>query len=230
MADDRIFSEVDEELRSARMSSLWRRFGPWLIGAAVLMVVLVGANEGWRWFKDNQAATSSDQFYSAMQLLDDGDLFAANEALNLTIATGSGEYPALARFTQASILAEEGKIDEAVAAYDALANTGNNTRMRELALLLAASILVDSGDIVGVQTRLAGLLSPDNPYYGSARETLGLTFYKSGDLEAAQIEFAAVVASPITPIELLNRVQLYQAQLQAEGAPIPDELDQFIAQ
>jgi len=225
MTEERIFSEIDEELRSDRMKSFWRRFGPWIIGAAVLVVVIVALNEGWRWYKNDQSARSSDQFYSAIQLLDEGDLFSANVALNETIASGSGQYPLLARFAQASVLAEEGKTDEAVAAYDALANTTNNTRIRELALLLSSSLLIDKGDVLGVQSRLSGLLSPDNPYQGSARETLGLTYYKAGDLQAAQDEFAAIIANPNTSIELVNRVQLYQAQLQSEGAPIPHEDD-----
>ena len=202
MTEERIFSEIDEELRSDRMKSLWRRFGPWIIGAAVLVVLLVAINEGWRWYKNDQAARSSEQFYSAMDLLTGGDLFAANEALNQTIASGSGQYPLLARFAQASILAGEGKIEEAVAAYDALATASTNNRLRELALLLASSLLVDSADIVGIQSRLAGLMAPDNPYQGSARETLGLAYYRAGDLEAAQREFAEVVANPNTPVEL----------------------------
>ncbi len=230
MTEERIFSEIDEELRSERMKSLWRRFGPWVIGAAVLVVVLVGANEGWNWYKNDRAARSSDQFYSAMELLDSGQQEAAMEAFDEIIAGSSGEYPLLARFAKASVLADDGKIDEAVTAYDLLATTAGNNRIRELALLIGASLLVDSGDITGIQTRLAGLMDPGNPYEGSAREILGLAYYETGDLEAAQIEFAKVVANPNTPIELLNRVQLLQAQLQAEGAPIPTEMDLFISQ
>ncbi len=230
MTEERIFSEIDEELRSDRMNSLWRRFGPLLIGAAVLVVVLVGANEGWRWFKSDQAARSSDQFYSAMELLDNNQRDAAIAAFDQTIATGSGQYPLLAKFVKASVLADDGKTEEAVAAYDLLATTSSNTRIRELALLMASALLVDSGDIVGIQTRLAGLMTPGNPYQGSARETLGLAYYQSGDLEAAQNEFAEVIANPNTPVELFNRVQLLQAQLQAEGAPISNEMDLFLSQ
>src|SRR5690606_13983382 len=49
MSQDNIFREIDEELRSDRMRSLWRRFAPYVIGAAVGVVVLVAANEGWNW-------------------------------------------------------------------------------------------------------------------------------------------------------------------------------------
>ena len=221
MSEETIFSEVDEDLRSERMHALWRRFGPWVIGAAVLVVILVGINEGWRWYQNDIAAKSSDQFYSALQLLDSDELTAANDALNKTIAEGSGAYPDLARFAQAALLVKEGKTAEAVAAYDALANTQSNGRMREIALLLAASAMVDSGDVAGVQSRIAGLISPANPLRHNAREILGLTKYAADDKDGARKEFSVAIADPQVPLDLLRRLQVYDSQLAAEGAADP---------
>ena len=226
MSEETIFSEVDEDLRADRMRKLWRKFGPWLIGAALLIVVLVGINEGWRWYRNSVAAKSSDQLYSAMELLDSGDIAGAQEALNEVVASGSGSYPELARFAQASILADQGKVDEAVAAYDALANTLTNTRLRETALLLAAQSLADSGDVSGVQSRLAGLLTPANPLRNVARETLGLTYYAAGDADAARKQFSRIIADPKASLDLLRQVQLFDAQLRAEGVADPAAPDQ----
>jgi len=36
-----VFREVDEELRRDRLMALWKRFGPYLIGAAVALVLVV---------------------------------------------------------------------------------------------------------------------------------------------------------------------------------------------
>ena len=226
MSDDTIFSEVDEDLRADRMRQLWRRFGPWLLGAAVLVVLLVAVNEGWRWYRDSVAAASSDKLYAAMDLLDSGDIVGAQAALNEVIASGSGSYPELARFAQAAILADQGKVDEAVAAYDALANTLTNTRLRETALLLAAQSLADSGDVDGVRSRLAGLLAPDNPFRSVARETLGLTEYAAGDADAARREFEQIINDPQTSLDLLRRVQIFDAQLRSEGAADPSAPDE----
>ncbi len=221
MSEDTIFSEVDEELRSERMKALWRQFGPWVIGAAVLIVLLVAANEGWRWYQNDVAARSSDKLYTAMEYIVDGDVEAAHNALNDTIATGSGGYPVLARFAQAALLAEEGKTVEAIAAYDALANVQSNQRLREMALLLAANLLVDAGDVEGVQARTSGMMTPDNPLRNVARETLALAYYAAGDADAARREFAQIIADPAASLDLLRRVQLYDAQLMAEGAADP---------
>ena len=185
---DVIFREVDEELRRERMRSLWRRFGPYVIGAAVVVVLVVAVNEGWTWWRNNSAAHASDQFYAALKLSDGGDLAGAKAALDKIVAEGGG-YGTLARFKQAAMLAKEGKPADAVAAYDALAGDEANVRLRELALVLAADILVDSGSLSDVESRVSSLVTTDNPMRNAAREAVGLAQYKAGDLEAARKTF-----------------------------------------
>ena len=218
MAQDNIFREVDEELRSDRMRKLWRSYGPYVIGAAVAVVLVVAANEGWAWWQNSNAARSSDQFYAALDLADGGDVAAAQTALSEVIASASGGYPTLARFKQAGLLAREGKSAEALAAYDALASTEANPRLRELALVLAANLLVDSGTLADVNDRVSTLQTPDNPLRNAVREAIGLAQYKAGDLIAAGASFQAVIDDPMTSNDVQGRMQVYMAQLVAEGA------------
>ena len=82
MSQDNIFREVDEELRSDRMRAFWRRFAPYVIGAAIAVVALVAVNEGWSWYHANNAAQSSDELYAAFDLIDGNDLPAAQAALD----------------------------------------------------------------------------------------------------------------------------------------------------
>src|SRR5690606_20556257 len=70
MSQDNIFREIDEELRSDRMRALWRRFGPFVIGAAVAIVVLVAANEGWSWYTKSRSASASEELYAALEAAD----------------------------------------------------------------------------------------------------------------------------------------------------------------
>jgi hypothetical protein len=200
------------------MHGAWRRFGPFVIGAAVGVVLLVAANEGWTWWQSSNSARSSDQFYAALDLESGGDLAGAQKALDALIASGSGQYPILAQFKQAGLLVKQGKKDEALTAYDALANTQGNQRLKELALLLGANVLVDKGDVAAVKSHVQGLLSPDSPLRNSARETLGLAQYKAGDLNGARDSFAAVLADPLSTNEQRQRVQIFISQLVALGA------------
>jgi hypothetical protein len=217
-ANDTIFREVDEELRGDRLRAFWRRFGPYVIGAAVAVVVIVAANEGWNWWQNSSSARSSDQFYAALEQAEAGDVAGAQSALNDIAAQGTGGYPTLARYRQASLLARDGKRDEAIAAYDALATSETNPRLRELALVLAAFLAVDSGDVAAVQQRVGSVASPENPLRNAAREAIGLTQYKAGDLDAALVTLELILNDPAASQEVRQRVQVYVAQLVALGA------------
>ena len=223
MSEDNIFREVDEELRSDRMRSLWRRFAPFVIGAAVAIVALVAVNEGWSWYTNSQSAASSEEFYSALDLAAAGDLDGAQTQLDVVAANGSGGYPILAEFRKARLLAQAGDTTAAVAAYDALANTQSNVRLRELALVLAAGILVDNGTLADVEARIGTIAQDGNPMRRVAGEMLGLAQYKAGDVAAAQASFEAVVNDPLASSQVRNRMAYYLAQMLAEGSFVADE-------
>lgn len=222
MSQDNIFREVDEELRSDRMRALWRRFAPYVFGAAILVVLAVAFNEGWTWYHSNNAAQSSDELYEAFDLADGGDIAGAQAQLNTLIANGSGSYPILAQFRQAGLLATDGKTAEAVAAYDALATNLSDTRLRELALVLAGTLMVDTGTVADVAQRVETIATEGNPLRNAAREAMGLAQYKAGDFAAAQASFEAVLNDPATQSGTSNRMSYYLAQLLAEGVVAAD--------
>ena len=223
MSEETLFREIDEDLRADRLRNLWRRFGPYVIGAAVAVVLLVAVNEGWSWWQQSNAARSSDALYVALDAAGDGDIDAALGALDTVNAQGSGKYPVLARFAEASYLANQGKIDESVALYDTLSGSLDERRLRELALVLAAFNLVDSGDVGGIQTRVDGLIASGSPFAAVGQEALGLAQYRNGDLDTALATFTAAEADANVTTDMRARLAVYVAQLQAEGAVLADQ-------
>ncbi|ODT72228.1 MAG: hypothetical protein ABS75_05420 [Pelagibacterium sp. SCN 63-23] len=224
MSQDNIFREIDEELRTDRMRALWKRFAPFVIGAAIAIVALVAVNEGWAWYTKSQSASASEELYAALDAAERGDLAAAQAQLDALAANGSGSYPVLAEFRKAALAAEEGDVAGAVAAYDALANAQSHPRLRELALLQAANLLVDSGSLADVEARIATLATDDNRMHRVARELLGLAQYKAGDAAAAQASFEAVLNDPLTQTSVRNRMSFYLAQMLSEGSAVAEEL------
>lgn len=221
MSNENIIREIDEELRSDRVRKLWKNFGPFVIGAAVLVVLVVAVNEGWSWWQSNNSSRSSDQFYSALEISDGTDLAAAQKALDDVIAANHGGYPALARFREAALLAKNGKTAEAIAAYDALSTSETNKYLRELALILSGSLLVDDGDVAKVEQRVGGMVNPNSVFRNAAREAIGLAKYKAGDLAGARQSFEDAANDPLASQELRARLNIYLGQLTAEGVAPP---------
>lgn len=218
MSNENIFREIDEELRSDRMRTLWRRFAPFVIGGAIAIVALVAVNEGWNWYTKSQSSQASQQLYTALDTAESGDLEAAKTQLDELAANGSGGYPVLAQFRKAALLSEEGDIAGAVAAYDGLASTQSEPRLRELALILAGNLLVDNGTLADVQTRLGTIATEDSQMRRVAHELIGLAQYKAGDFLAAETSFQAVLDDPLANSATRNRVAYYMAQMLSEGS------------
>lgn len=217
MSDESFLREVEEELRSDKLKAFWKRYAPFIIGAAVLIVLIVAANEAWKWWRDSSAAEASERYYAAISLAETGDLAGAQAALEAIGSDGPDGYAILSRFRAAALLAEQGDPQGAIAAYDALSSSLNETRLRELALILGAYLAVDHLDVAGVQARAGSLTGDDSALRNQAREALGLAYYKAGDFEAARENFEAIAADPFTTQEMQVRAFVYLEQLSSAG-------------
>jgi len=218
-----IFREVEEDLRKEKASELWRRFGPYLLLLAVLIVVATAAWRGWVYWREIEAAATGDQFVAALQLAEDGKHDEALQALAGLAGAGSGGYPILAKFRTASELAGAGKTDEAVKAFDDLSAASTTPPLlKALSRLRAALLLVDTADIATMQSRLGDLASTGGPWRNAAREILGLTAWRVGDMNAARTYFTDISGDPTASESTKSRAQLMLEMIRGKiGDPAP---------
>ncbi|MBZ9935106.1 tetratricopeptide repeat protein [Mesorhizobium sp. BR1-1-16] len=204
-----IFHEVEEDLRREQAKRLWRRFGPYVLIVAVLIVVGTAGWRGWLYWREQQAAATGDRFVAALQLAEDGKKDEALKALQDLSQTGTGGYPVLAQFRAAAEMAGTGKTDDAVKAFDTIASNGSTPPLlKAMARLRAAMLLVDTVDLAGMKTRLDDLAATGGPWRNSARELLGLTAWRVGDLEAARGYFTEISDDPTAPQSTKARANL----------------------
>src|SRR5690606_32565996 len=121
MADDSFIREVNEELRSDRMKSVWRRFGPLIIGAAVAIVLGTAGTVGYQHWVESKASASGDKFVASLGLAVGVESEQALVALDELAETGYGSCRGLARRRADTVLAEKGDPKAAIAAFDAIA-------------------------------------------------------------------------------------------------------------
>jgi hypothetical protein len=188
MSDDSFIREVDEELRHDQLKSLWNRFGNYVIGAAVLVVLVTAGYRGYEYYRNSAAASSAERFMAAIEASDAERHDEAIETLEQLAASGSGNYPALARMRVAIELARKGDAAAAIEQFDAIAaDDAAPESFRTVARLRAGLLAVDSESYDAAKARLEPLAEPGAPYRMLAREGLGLAALKAGaDAEAAQ--------------------------------------------
>jgi hypothetical protein len=220
MAD--IFQEVDEDIRREQMRRLWDRFGPYVLGVAVLIVVATAGYKGWGYWQEKQAAASGDRFLAALQLSNDGKHDDALKAFEAISKDGSGGYPVLARFRAASEKALTGDRTGAVAEFDALAKDGSvSADVKAMAALRAALLSVDTASFADIQARIGNLATVGNSWRHSAREILGLAAWKGGDYVAARKYFDEIANDVDSSKELRDRAQVMLSLIATKIGPEP---------
>ncbi|MCB8837775.1 tetratricopeptide repeat protein [Aurantimonas sp. VKM B-3413] len=209
MSDDHFFREVSEELRQDRVRAVWTRFGAYLLGAAVLVVLVTAAIVGWNHYQTVQANAAGDRYLAAIDLAKNDKRDEALAALR-TIAEGDvGPYPDLARMSIASILSDQGKQAEAVAAFDQVAADGGAPQtLRDMASVRSAYILVDTGTLEEVRSHVERLTGDSEPLRFPAREALALAAWKAGDIDTAKSLFGKLADDTGTPSGMASRARL----------------------
>ena len=218
MAD--IFHEIDEDLRRERFSRIWSRYGIYIIGFAVLIVVGVGAWRGYEWWQLKEQQASGAKFESGLELGTEGKNAEAEAAFAALEKDGTNGYRILSRFRSAVELA---KTDRAAAIkdYDALAlDAGVGRLMRDVAKVRAALLLVDTAPLADIEARMNPLNTLDGAFRHSAREIIGLSQYKAGNFKDAVATFDAIMNDSQTPPGLRRRAELMRG-LASGSIPAP---------
>ncbi|TIV14057.1 MAG: tetratricopeptide repeat protein, partial [Mesorhizobium sp.] len=139
MSDDSFIREVNEEIRREQAQALWDRFGPAILGIAILIVLGTAAVVGYRYWDESRANRSGDAFSAALKLANDGKNDEAIAALDQLEKDGYGAYPLLARMRAATVKADKGDVDGAVKDFDDVAaDNAIPAGIRDIARLRAA--------------------------------------------------------------------------------------------
>ncbi|HET7717447.1 MAG TPA: tetratricopeptide repeat protein [Bauldia sp.] len=219
-----IFREVDEDLRREQFKRLWDRYGGYVIGLAVLIVVAVGGYKAWEWWETSRAAATGDRFLAALVLSEEGKHDEAVAALEGLAADGSGDYPILATFRSAGEKAAAGDDAGAVEAYDSIAGRSSVPPLvADLARIRAALILADSQSPQELTARIGDLAQTGNPWRQTAREILGLAAFRTNDLAMARKYFEEIVNDQESAQGVRSRAQLMLTLIQSRQGPSPPQ-------
>jgi hypothetical protein len=212
MSDRDFFREVDEAVRQDRYKQLWDRYGVYILGVAVLIVVGVAGHRAWTYWQERQAAEAGAKYTEALSMEEGADAAQAREMLTALAEQGPQGYRVLARFQLAVAEAKAGETDKAVAAYDALAkDSGIDPILQGNAAIQAAALRLDKADYAEMEGRLNGLVDSNSAWRFSARELLGLSAYRLNDMREAERQFSALIGDQRTPPNMRERADMMLA-------------------
>jgi hypothetical protein len=214
-----LFDEVDEQLRSERYVSLFRRLAPWVTG--VLAVVLLGYFGFWGFkaWQDRNLATAAGAYQKGVDALSQGDVAGAQTSFQASEKAGAPGYKTLALMQQAALAIADGKSADAAKLYDQAAAAAPNQIFGDLARLRAAQALLDTAPFAQLQTRLTPLADAKRPFAPYAKEALAMAELLAGRTAAAKRDFTVLSLSFGAPEDMRQRAQLAIAAIDGGEAP-----------
>ena len=197
---DSFIREVQEEVRRDRMFKLWKRYGPFAIGA-IAAIVAAAAVSAWLEQRARQEARALGGTFLAVER---GDTEAATALVQQT--DGPAELVALMRSALAE--AREGETAAAVEDYRAAAaHPAATPPFADLALLNAARLEAGSRPPSEIVLELEPLTAPEAPYRLLALELRALMRLEAGETAAAHEDLAEILRAPAVTGQLATRAR-----------------------
>lgn len=221
--------EVNEELRRERLTRFWEKMGRYIIGVSVVIVGITVASVLWENYKASRQQDAAGAYLTAEKARVQKQLDQAAGAFADLAKDDATGYPALARMKEAAILREQGKNEEAVAAYVALADERTaDAGLRAFARIYAAQLMSLSGKpLAEVEAVLKPLTEKaDSPFAALAKEQLALAAHTAGDDAKARALFEEISAAQKASSSLRQRASAQAGLL----APAQDGSNQAAAE
>jgi hypothetical protein len=216
--EDSFIREVNEELRSEQLQGFWKRFKPFIIGLAVIIVVGFAGAEIYKFWSARESSASSDRFMAALKSIEDKKPEEAAKQLEALTKDGYGAYPLLARMRFATLKAEKGDAKGAIADFIAIGQDGSLTEaVRNASKLRAAWLMVDNSTYEALASEIEELAKATSPSRHAARETLGLSAYKAGNYAKAKEWLTLIVNDTDAPNGARTRARTVLDLITASG-------------
>lgn len=208
--------EVDEELRKDRYNALLRRYGPWVLGVAIFIIVVVGGWQAWESWSKSQRDAASDTYVSAARLAENERWDEAGVELEQIAENGPDGYATLALMQRGAIALEQGDNDAARRFFEQAAARSPEPLVRDLATLKAALAGFESYSTDDLANRLGRIASGENAMRHLATELIASKALSEGDYDRARREYDSIVFALDAPdgvrvrasaaLALLNRL------------------------
>jgi hypothetical protein len=223
-SDEAFLREVDDAVRASDLTSFWKNYGRWLLGAVVAGLLAFG---GWIIYNNQQQAAADKQgeeFVDAMDKLRAGQEKPARAKLADIAKADQPGYRAMAQLVEANLLGEDGETKKAIAIYKKVAADSSLPQVfRDLALVRQTSAEFDTLPPQTVIDRLKPLAIAGNPWFGSAGELTAISYMKLGKDNLAGPIFAQIAKQDGLPQSMRSRAQQMAGALGVDAVQVDEK-------
>lgn len=204
-----IIDEIQQDIKEERFVKLWREYGSYVIGLAVMVVLVTAGTVWWQNAVSAKSEAQGSKLFAALIQSQEGNVAEALSTYAGLTEEGMPVAASIAGLRQASLLLQENKIEEALALYDRLSKSKDAPdEMKELADLLYVNTVINATSLnkdEEVEKRLKYLARQGAPWHYSALEISAFYALGKGEKERAGELFESLAKEEAAPVRIRNR-------------------------
>ena len=204
--NDEFIREVDEDLKEEKRLKLWKKFFPYIVSVSLGVVLFTSGFVFWENYSNNQRQQLGDDFTAAVVLAGEEDLDASLLALERIVDEGSDGYVTMAKMKKASLLIEQGKVDDGLAIYQDLEKNAVDQSFRDIATILYVLNSLNNSSEEDLLTKILPLENSEI-WKSSALELKGFIYLRKNDLQKAIETFESISNLRTKPGDLGQRAK-----------------------
>ncbi len=205
MAD--IFQEVDEADLQHRFREGLRRYGPFVLGALALVLVIVFIAQVMAANAQTRREEAGALYAAALADLEANRAADAAAKLDALTAGDADAYAAFAWLLKADQALAAGDTDAASAAFSAAADRLDDPLYADLAALHALQARFDTLSRREIDLLATPIARDERPYRAAARELMAAAAMRDAALDQAERQYEALTRLPDTPPGVRARAQ-----------------------
>lgn len=203
---DAFIREVDEDIRQKQLSGLWKKYGKFLIGIAIGIIVIVGGRALYTNMNESKYLNEAQAYSDALK----SDIGTISTALDTLLESEVEGYQIIATFKKAELAINDGDNVAAAAIFDHfIANANVPQIYKDMAAIQASLLMLDSETTDQTRSRLSLILNGANNFQYLGQELIALSELKSGNIDEAKTRFSALTENLEAPDTVKNRVAQY---------------------
>ena len=202
-----IFNEVDEDIRKEKYQNLWIKYGKYLIGFIVLIVLIFSTTQYLQSKKISDNKKILDIYFSAAESMEENQLDAAIQNLENVYIEKNKVLVAFSGYKLSEIYLKNDEKEKALITLDKIiSNIALDSIYRELALYKYIMIDFDNLELGYIDEKLNSIKTPKRilaPYF---QEIIGIKHLTLGNINKAKTIFNALELNENTPFDLRIRL------------------------
>jgi len=202
-----IFNEVDEDIRKERYQNLWSKYGKYVIGFLILIVIIFSLSQYLQSKNISDNKKILDIYFTAVEAIEKKQLDSANQGLETVYNDKNKVLSALSGIKLSQTYLKNNQRDKALSVLE---NTYNNKSLdpiyRELALYKYIVINFENIEVDNIENMVKTVEVSGKLFSWYFQEIIGIKYLTLGNTKKANSIFTSLSLDKDTPFDLKIRL------------------------